>query len=124
MIFHPFNYGNGLFDLLKSISSKVSLPISVLFQHPSPSPSSEKDLSKAMSDCIKALQMTLITECVFGYDCHNSKSIGNWTNQRIISLYKSNMAEEIQDELVISDPNCISGFKEEKVIHPSVSLTG
>jgi hypothetical protein len=86
MIFHHFNYGNGLLALIKSISSKVQLPISVLFQHPSPSPSSGMDLSKAISDCIKALHLELITECIFVYDCHLSKSIGKWNNQRIQSI--------------------------------------
>jgi hypothetical protein len=117
VIFHPFNYGIGLLELLKSISSKVRLPVSVLFQHPSPSPSSVSDLSQAISDCMKALSSSLISECIFVYDCHTSKSTGNWTNQRIQSLCKSNIPKATQKQIVLSNPHLISALKEEKVDH-------
>jgi hypothetical protein len=82
------------------------------------------DLSKAISDCIKALHLQLITECIFVYNCHLSKSIGKWNNQRIQSLCRSNVPEEIKEQIVLSEPNLVSGLKEERVNHPSFGFIG
>jgi hypothetical protein len=73
---------------------------------------------------MKALTSSLISECVFVYDCHTSKSTGNWTNQRIQSLCKANTPKATQKQIVLSNPHLISGLKEEKVDHPLFGVIG
>jgi len=114
LLFHHFDMSKGLFQLIKSLSSHVNVQISVLFQHPSPSPETRNinAISAAVADCIEALMTDLISTCHFVYDCHKLD------NKRIQSLCNLNIPIKYREYIVVSSASLISLLGENKVNHP------
>ena len=119
LLFHHFDMSKGLFHLIESLSSNVNVPISILFQHPSPSQETRNitAISISVADCVEALKADLITSCHFVYDCHK-KSKSHWNSNQIQSLCKSNIPIKYQKQIVMSSASLISSLGEEKVNHP------
>lgn len=126
LLFHHFDMSKGLFQLIKLLSSHVDIPISVLFQHPSPSPETRNinAISTAVADCVDALRADLITSCHFVYDSHNSKHTSDWDSKRIQSLCNSNIPIIYREHIVMSSASLISALGENKVNHPLFGTIG
>ena len=123
-IFALFSFSKGLHDLLAKIKSKVSVPIVVLLQHPSPSreKKSRENLSLAGCSCTTALEESLISSVHFVYD-HDPNKETKWTKSTLAETFLKNASAEVRKLLVKTKEKLISEKDRKEVNHPIFGRT-
>jgi hypothetical protein len=118
LLFQHFDMGNGLQDFLSRLALKATVPIVVLFQHPSPSPDarSVNDISLAVRDCILLLLSGHIKSVHVVFDCHKSKNC--WTEPSLKEVCLSKCQSHLRKLVSFSECSCISQLDEALVNHP------
>jgi hypothetical protein len=113
-----FDMSNGLLQLLTRLKNKIGAPVVVLFQHPSPSmlEKSRTAIANAGSDCIKALQQSLIVSVHFVFDYRKDKKC--WSKELLYSAFTNNLNGNVATGVKASASVTISEFKETLVKHP------
>lgn len=110
LTFQQFDMGNGLQDFFSRLTVKSSVPILVLFQHPS------NAIGVAVRDCMILMQSGLISSVHFVFDYHRSKN--SWTDQPLKEVCLSKCPVDVRNAVHFTETVCISELKETLVLHP------
>ena len=118
VIFHHFDMTDGLYRIMKMIRIWTSIPIVVLFQHPSPSSDagSRLSLASAGADCIRALHADIVDSVHFVYDYHTTKNC--WNEVDLKSMVLSMVDPAVLSLTSIGDATCICESSDNKYTHP------
>lgn len=113
------NMNEGLLPLLSALRGKTSLPIHVLFQHPSPTGGklSREAIALASRDCAAALVDGVADSIHFVYD-YNSRGKTCWKDLELRSLCSSKLHKMQKDDVQITEATIIAEADSDIVSHP------
>ena len=117
IIYHRHDMSMDLYSLLEKIGTITQLPVTVLFQHPSPSISPIK-LSIAARDCFLAVANNVIQNVHFVYDVHLNPKKHYWKYERMMAILAESCPLSILSQIVISSEETISDVDSVVVKHP------
>jgi len=117
IIYHIHDMSMDLYSLLEKIGTITQLPVTVLFQHPSPSISPIK-LSIAARDCFRAVANNVIQNVHFVYDVHMNPKKHYWKYEHMMAILSEQCSLSILSQIVISSEETISDEDSGVVKHP------
>ena len=118
-LFHHFDMGKNLLELITNIRAACLLPIDILFQHPSPSldTKSRNVIACAATDCMSALMSEIISSVHFVFDQHETGT--SWTYESLRHCcFSRNKAKQMKNSLLVSNVSCIANDDDLSVNHP------
>ena len=119
VLHHHHNMKDGLLPILKSIKAKTSLPIHVLFQHPSPTGGKESrdDIASATLACASAVTDHIIESICYVYD-YNTSGKTCWKDNEFQNTCLSKCSPNQRRALCISTAKVVCDIGSTSVNHP------
>ena len=117
IIYHRHDMSMGLYFLLEKIGTITQLPVTVLFQHPSPTISPNK-LSIAARDCFRAVANNVIQNVHFVYDVHMNPNKHYWKYEHMMAILSEQCSLSVLSQIVISSEETIADMDSWIVKHP------
>ena len=120
LLFHHHDMSSGLLNILHAIKIQTSLPIVVLFQHPSPTGDklSRDAIAYASMDCMLAVTSRIVDSVHYVYDHHDAASKICWRGNTLQSLCTSKCKTETTNLLCVGQIQTICGQEQDKFAHP------
>lgn len=118
LIISHHNMQDGVYHVLESVCATYSVPVVVLFQHPSPARDGANRwaLCSAGKDCISCLLSGHVNEIHFVFDYVQGRNC--WTKASLEKAFTKQCMPDMIADILVSEPHVVSETGSKKVEHP------